>query len=195
MALFNKQETRLIEACQANKRSGQEALYKLYYTEMLRVCYRYLKSDDLAKEALNLGFLKVFQHINEFDESKGTLAAWIKVIIIRTCIDLSRKEAKFTAPANYEEDIDTAFVMPDILQKIYVEDLLKAVRRLPAATQLVFNLSVIEGYNHKEIGDQLQISESTSRWHLTQAKKLLRAILEPAHNRISNPTENQKKGT
>jgi RNA polymerase sigma factor (sigma-70 family) len=195
MSLFNKQDNRLITACKANKRWGQEALYKLFYTDMLRVCYRYLKSDDLAKEALNTGFLKVFQNINEFDDKKGELGAWVRVIIIRTCIDLSRKETKFTRQASFEKDAETAFITPDVLEKIYVEDLLKAVRHLPAASQLVFNMSVIEGYSHKEIGEELNISESTSRWHLTQAKKLLREILEPLYKRITDRTENPKKGT
>lgn len=195
MKLFNKQDNRLIKACKANERWGQETLYKLFYKEMLKVCCRYLKSDDLAKDALNAGFLKVFQNINEFDYKKGDFEAWVRVIIIRTCIDLGRKEAKFIDTTLNEDEAEAAFIMPEVLEKMYAEDLLKAVRRLPAATQLVFNLFVIEGYSHKEVGAQLHMGESTSRWHLTQAKKLLRAMLGPSYKKVTDPTENQKKAT
>src|ERR1700742_4043477 len=95
MNLFSKHETRLIKGCKNNDRSAQESLFKLFYPEMIRLCYHYLKSDDLAKEALNAGFLKVFQNINTFDGKRGGLGAWIRTIMARTCIDLSRREAKF----------------------------------------------------------------------------------------------------
>lgn len=193
MKLFAKQDSRLVKRCKANERSAQEELYKLFHAEMLRFCYRYLKSDDLAAEALNTGFLKVFQNISTFDIQKGELDVWIRTIMVRTCIDLSRKEAKFQETVNRDEETATQFIAPEILEKLYAQDLLKAIRLLPVATKLVFNLSVIDGYSHKEIGEQLQISESTSRWHLSEAKKQLRAILEPAIKRVNEPTENPKK--
>jgi RNA polymerase sigma factor (sigma-70 family) len=170
MNLFVKQTSKLVKGCIANERSSQEGLYKLFYAEMLRVCYRYLKTDDLAKEALNIGFLKVFQNINTFDPQKGELRNWIKTIIVRTCIDLNRKELKFAIQKVTVEEAEEIFVLPTILQKLYAEDLVKNIRNLPAATQLVFNLYVIDGYTHKEIGKQLKITDSTSRWHLTEAK-------------------------
>ncbi|MEX8548223.1 MAG: RNA polymerase sigma factor [Mucilaginibacter sp.] len=193
MNLFAKQDSRLVKRCKANERSAQEDLYKLFYAEMLKLCYRYLKSNELAVEALNAGFLKVFQNISTFDMQKGELAAWIRTIMVRTCIDLGRKEAKFQEINKKEEETATLFITPEILDKLYAQDLVKAIRLLPAATQLVFNLSVIDGYSHKEIGEQLQISESTSRWHLSEAKKQLRAILEPANKNVNEPTENPNK--
>jgi len=195
MNLFAKPEEQLVKGCKANNRQAQEGLYKLFYAEMLRLCYRYLKSNDLAVEAINAGFLKVFQNINAFEQSKGELGAWIRAIMVRTCIDLIRKEAKFNEGTESSDDMDTVFITPDILNKLYAEDLLKAIRTLPAATQLVFNLSVVEGYLHKEIGDQLQISESTSRWHLSEAKKQLRATLQPSSKSIHEPTENNNKAS
>ena len=179
MNLFVKQTSKLVKGCIANERSSQEGLYKLFYAEMLRVCYRYLKTDDLAKEALNIGFLKVFQNISTFDPKKGELHNWIKTIIVRTCIDLNRKELKFAIQKVTVEEAEEIFVLPTILQKLYAEDLIKNIRKLPAATQLVFNLYVIDGYTHKEIGKQLKITDSTSRWHLTEAKKQLRELLNP----------------
>jgi RNA polymerase sigma factor (sigma-70 family) len=194
MTLFAKQHSKLIKGCKANDRKAQESLYKLFYAEMLRLCYRYLKSDELAREALNTGFLKIFQHINTFDEKKGKLGTWIKTIIVRTCIDLARKEIKFSKESTIEE-AESIFISPEVLNKLYAEDLLKYIRRLPDATQLVFNLSVIEGYSHKEIGEQLNISESTSRWHLSEGKKQLRAILQISEPTIERPTGKNNRAT
>jgi len=191
MNLFAKRESRIIKGCKANERTAQAQLYKLFYPEMLRLCYRYLKSDDLAAEALNSGFLKVFQHIDNFEESKGELGAWIRTIIVRTCIDIGRKEARFSNNTSSEDETNTIFVSPEVLDKLYAEDLMQAIRQLPHATKLVFNLSVIEQYTHKEIADQLDITEGTSRWHLSEAKKQLRKILAPASKDQIAPTEKQ----
>jgi len=192
MNLFVKQTTKLVKGCIANDRSAQEDLYKLFYADMIRLCYRYLKLDDLAKEALNTGFLKVFQNIGSFDDKKGELHTWIKTIMVRTCIDLNRKELKFTKDAGSEE-IEDVFILPEVLQKLYTEDLVNCIRQLPAATRLVFNLYVVDGFSHKEISEQLNIGESTSRWHLTEAKKQLRELLKPAAKSNDHPTEKNKK--
>ena len=193
MNLFARQHSKLIKGCKANERAAQEGLYKLFYADMLRLCYRYLKSDELSKEALNTGFLKVFQHIGTFDEKKGELGGWIRTIIVRTCIDLGRKEIKFNKEIGVLEEAEDVFLLPAVLNKLYAEDLLKYIRLLPDATRLVFNLSVIEGYSHGEIGEQLNIGESTSRWHLSEGKKMLRGMLTSSNGRIDKPTENSNK--
>jgi len=190
MDLSKKQIIKLVEGCIGNERTAQEALYKLFYAQMLRICYRYLKTKDLAQEALNIGFLKVFQNINTFDAQKGDLGAWICTIMIRTAIDQNRKEFKFFTEAYDDQDADEFFIDPTILSKLYADDLLKSIQKLPDATRVIFNLSVIDGYSHKEIGAQLQITEGTSRWHLAEAKKKLRALLVPGNN--TEPTDNNK---
>ena len=190
MDLSKKQIIKLVEGCIGNERAAQEALYKLFYAQMLRICYRYLKTKDLAQEALNIGFLKVFQNINTFDAQKGDLGAWICIIMIRTAIDQNRKEFKFFTEAYDDQDADEFFIDPTILSKLYADDLLKSIQKLPDATRVIFNLSVIDGYSHKEIGAQLQITEGTSRWHLAEAKKKLRALLVPGNN--TEPTDNNK---
>ena len=178
----------MVNDCKANVRYAQEELYKQFYSSMLKLCCRYLKSDDLANGALNAGFLKVFQHIADFDENKGDLKVWIKTIMVRTCIDLRRKELKFSNAVLLEE-ADEIFIPPEILEKLYAEDLLKYIRMLPQATQLVFNLSVIDGFNHKEISEQLEIGEATSRWHLSEAKRKLRLMIMPENSPLGYNTE------
>lgn len=180
MNLSKHQTGQLVKGCINNDRSAQEALYKLFYADMLRVCHSYLPDKELAKEAFNSGFLKVFQSIKNFDVEKGELGGWIRKVMIYTAIDLCRKELKFTSLTLNEQDQDDFFIQPAILEKLYFEEILANIRLLPYATQTVFNLSVLDGFSHKEIGEQLNISEGTSRWHLAEAKRKLRAMLESA---------------
>jgi RNA polymerase sigma factor (sigma-70 family) len=189
MDLSKKQVTKLVEGCIGNERAAQEALYRHFYAQMLRICYRYLKTKDLAQEAVNEGFLKIFQNIKTFDPQKGDLGAWVCTIIIRTAIDFNRKELKFFTEAYDDQDTDEFFIDPSILSKLYADDLLKSINQLPDATRVIFNLSVIDGYSHKEISTQLNITEGTSRWHLAEGKKKLRAILISPDN-SSQPTDN-----
>lgn len=181
MNLSKKQTERLVKGCINNDRAAQETLYKLFYAEMLRVCYSYIPDKELAKEAFNSGFLKVFQSINNFDIEKGVLGGWIRKIMIYTSIDLCRKELKFNTVSFDLKEHDDYFISPSALEKIYFEEILQSIRTLPLATQTVFNLSVLDGFTHKEIGEQLNISEGTSRWHLAEAKRKLRELLEPGN--------------
>ncbi|WP_214072368.1 sigma-70 family RNA polymerase sigma factor [Mucilaginibacter sp. dw_454] len=178
MNLPKHQASELVSGCVNNNRAAQEALYKLFYADMVRVCHSYLPDKELAKEAFNTGFLKVFQSIKNFDVEKGELGGWIRKIMIYTSIDLCRKELKFTSLTLVDHDQDDDFfIQASALEKLYFEDILAKIRTLPYATQTVFNLYEMDGFSHKEIAEQLNISEGTSRWHLAEAKKKLRILL------------------
>lgn len=185
MSDLNEQTDILVEACMKGHRLSQERLYKLFYADMLRVCIRYVKTDELAREALNMSFLKIFQNIHSYDRAKGELGGWIRTIMIRTCIDLNRKECKFIELDSIHTD-DSVLIVPDVLNKLYAADLIKLIRHLPYATQMVFNLSVIDGYSHQEIADKLGIGVGTSRWHLSEGKKQLRELI---NKRFTSYTE------
>ncbi|MDB5110213.1 MAG: polymerase sigma-70 factor, subfamily [Mucilaginibacter sp.] len=190
---LSKEETEeLVKGCINNQRTAQEALYRLFHADMLRVCYSYLADKSLAKEAFNTGFLKVFQSIKNFDIEKGELGGWIRKIMIYTAIDLCRKELKFSTQIIDNQDLEYFFIPPSALDKLYFEDILTHIRQLPYATQTVFNLYVLDGFTHKEIAEQLIISEGTSRWHLAEAKKKLRDLLDPSGKSIP-PKERSDK--
>jgi RNA polymerase sigma factor (sigma-70 family) len=180
MDLSKRRTEELVKGCINNDRMAQEALYKLFYADMLRVCYSYLANKELAKEAFNTGFLKAFQSISSFNSEKGELGGWLRKIMIYSAIDLCRKELKFSTHTISEQEQENIFISPSILEKLYFEDILSNIWLLPYATRTVFNLSVLDGFTHKEIGEQLNISEGTSRWHLAEAKRKLRELLEPS---------------
>ena len=113
--------------------------------------------------------------------------------MIYTSIDLCRKELKFNTSNTAEIRDDDHFITPSVLEKLHFEDILQNIRTLPLATQTVFNLSVLDGFTHKEISEQLNISEGTSRWHLAEAKRKLRSLLEPTAEHNNQPKERSEK--
>jgi RNA polymerase sigma-70 factor (ECF subfamily) len=193
MDLSKKQEEKLVQGCIKNDRTAQEKLYKVFHADMLRVCYTYLPNKELAKEAFNQGFFKVFQSIHNFNTEQGALGGWIRKIMIFTSIDLARKEMKFNSTSDLENVDDDNFIPPAVLEKLYFEDILQKIRLLPPSAQMVFNLYVIDGFTHKEISEELNISEGTSRWHLADAKRKLREWMGPYDGSTDQPKERREK--
>jgi RNA polymerase sigma-70 factor (ECF subfamily) len=168
-AISDKQ---LSQGCASNDRWSQELLYKRYYHPMMAVCFRYIRNREDAVEVLHTGFLKIFQNIKSFDENKSALFTWIHTIMVRTAIDFLRKKSPLTQEMEWTEATE-----PEVQAKALVdnsgEEIMNFLKELPQTTAMVFNLHVIEGYNHKEIGKLLNISDGTSKWHLSEAKNHL----------------------
>ncbi len=124
---------------------------------------------------MNTGFYKVFKNIQRYDSSKASLYTWIRTLIINSCLDHLKAKQKI----QLAELTDTTDVQidPAIISKIKSEHLLHLIRKLPPAIQTVFNLFTMEGYSHKEIADLLQVSEGTSKWHVSEARKNLQKMI------------------
>jgi RNA polymerase sigma factor (sigma-70 family) len=171
---------KLIEGCKANDRSAQESLYKRYYGKMMAMCMRYTGNRDDAMEVLNTGFLKVFRSLDSYG-SNGSFDGWVYRIIYNSVIDRLRSRMKEVRTL----EVDDAMTVPGIdassIQQLYVQDLMKLLNELPESTRVVFNMFAIEGYKHNEIGELLNISEGTSKWHVNQARKILKERLETKH--------------
>ncbi|MEZ4917577.1 MAG: RNA polymerase sigma factor [Saprospiraceae bacterium] len=178
MPVFGKitySERELIEGCVQNDRKAQEAFYRHFFPEMLRMILRYTRDEDIALEILNTGFLKVFKKINTF-AFKGSLEGWVRRLIYHSMADHFRSNSRYYHFLVLDEKDDT--VPEQGLDSLYEEDILRAVRSLPDTSQEVFNLYAIEGYSHAEIANLLDISEGTSKWHLSNARQKLRQKLE-----------------
>jgi RNA polymerase sigma factor (sigma-70 family) len=172
---------KLIDGCKRDDRKAQEQLYLYFYDSMMNLCVRYTKSEADAVHVLNDGFLRVFKNINQYDPSKGALYTWIYRIVMNCCL----YHLKSTQSAVVLNDLDVAeelTIAPGIDTKLNEQELLGLIRNLPAATQAVFNLYVIDGYAHKEIATMLDISEGTSKWHLSEARKKLKNELLKKNN-------------
>jgi RNA polymerase sigma-70 factor (ECF subfamily) len=165
-----------IQECKKGSRKAQEALYKNYYRTMMTICIRYTKNEQDAVEVLNNGYLKVFRNIEKYNPAQASIYTWIRTIVINSCLDFIRSKQKL---ATHDEIINAeeAHVPAEVLSRLKAQELLALIRKLPPATQAVFNLYAIEGYNHREIGELLNISDGTSKWHVSEAKKSLQKMI------------------
>ena len=174
-------EIDVIDGCIKGDRKAQEVLYRNYYKSMISICLWYTKNQDDAVEVLNNGFLKVFKNISRFDPAKGSVFTWIRKIIVNSCLDFVKQNGRFEKHKELTEAMD---IPAQKVSSIKTAELLAMVRSLPRATAAVFNLYVIEGYSHREIGEMLAISEGTSKWHLSEAKKSLREKLKSEYKNV-----------
>jgi RNA polymerase sigma-70 factor (ECF subfamily) len=168
LTLEHSAERDFIAALTRQERWAQQQLYQEYYGKMMGVCLRYAGSRDEALDLLHEGFIKVFQNISRY-KAGTSLPAWIRTIVVNTCIDYYRRNTR-----RRTEDIDEILHLtndePDILSNLTEREILDAVQELSPAYRAVFNLYVVEGYSHKEIADALQITESTCRSNLVKAR-------------------------
>jgi RNA polymerase sigma factor (sigma-70 family) len=191
MAIFgNKKytEQELVDGCAGNDRRAQEALYRLFFPEMLRMCRRYTRDEDTAIEIANNGFLRVFKKIHTFS-FKGSLEGWVRRLVYHSMADYYRDNARYLHFLVFEERDEAVPERGN--ESFYEEDILRAVLQLPPVSQQVFRLYAIEGYSHAEIAESLSISEGTSKWHLSTARQKLREMLQniyPHDQRLNTAT-------
>jgi len=167
----------LIKGCILNDRRMQELLYKQYCSSLMVLCKSYAKNDEDAVEILQDGFLKVFQQIDSYDAGRSSIYTWMRTIMVRTAIDFLRKQNRKNISVEWKAEYDPA-TEAEALQRMSAQQIQCMLQHLSATTRAVFNLYITEGYNHKEIGELLMISEGTSRWHLSEARKYLINILK-----------------
>lgn len=164
-----------MEGCRKGDRRAQEKLYRQLYGFAMSIALRYATDNQDAASILSNAFVKMFRSIDRFDTVKGTLHAWLKKIIINEALDSIRQRSRFSTeelPEAAEPDIPNAAI-----QRLDAAAVLELIRRLPPATHAVFVLYAIEGYTHKETAQALGISEGTSKWHLSEARKILQQQL------------------
>jgi len=179
--MSNLTEKELVEGCCRNDRSVQEQLYRRFFPSMERMVRRYTSDQDQALLILNNGFLKVFQKIDSYTFS-GSLEGWIRKIVFRSLADYFRSENR--KMRFLELDGQDKPTSSGALDKLFLEDLLHIVDQLPAVSKEVFRLYCIEGYTHKEIGAQLNMSDGTSKWHLSKAREKLRRLINKQYKDI-----------
>ncbi|MEO6733264.1 MAG: sigma-70 family RNA polymerase sigma factor [Ferruginibacter sp.] len=169
-------EELMLAGCLRNNAASQEALYNRFSPRMLGVCYRFAKNREDAEDMLQEGFIKVFSQIHQY-RSEGALEGWIRRIVVHTCINVLKKNKKFS------DSVDITFAggigireesIPSIMQ---AKEVVECIRLLPIGYRTVLNLYAIEGFSHKEIGNMLDIEESTSRSQYTRAKAMLEDVL------------------
>jgi RNA polymerase sigma-70 factor (ECF subfamily) len=170
----------IIKDCKKNNRRAQEKLYEWCYVRLMPMCARYHRNDEDARHVLNIGFVKICKNLEKIGDAP--FEAWVRRIMKNTIIDEFRKTKNYTQLVDFKEtdrelEIKSVKVENSVWSKLETDILMGMLKRLPDASRKVFNLFVIDGYSHREIGDMLEMSEGTSKWHLSNARKLLKEMV------------------
>ena len=174
----DKDFLRILEGCKKENRNSQRALYEQYYGYGLSIALRYAYNREEAVEIFNDAFIKIFSKLHQY-KIEQPFKAWLRQILIHSAIDYHRAQHKIPTHINIES---VNYLLEDELPLPVLssaEDALPLVQALPPQYRIVFNLYVMEEYDHKEIAAILGITESTSRANLARAKEKLRDMLVP----------------
>lgn len=167
----------IIEGCIAQKRVAQKLLYERYYGKMMAVCQRYANDKQDASLILNNGFLKIFTHLEAFKKSNNpNFNGWAHRIMVNSAIDFYRSSIK-----NSTKEISAHLTISnneDSFSQLAAEEIIALIQQLSPAYRALFNLYVMEGYNHSEIAQMLGIAEGTSKSNLSKARVQLQSMLE-----------------
>lgn len=176
----------LIVACRTQDRKAQQMLFDRFSPKMMGVCRRYLKTQEDAEDVLIEAFYKVFNNLPQF-KAQGSFEGWIRRIVVNECLMFLRRRHNFNLTVEIDQNLDvkTTITTQDQLE---ADDILALLERLPTGYRTVFNLYVLEGYKHREIGEILGISINTSKSQLILAKKKLQQLLM----QINYPGVNQE---
>ena len=169
-------EELMLHGCLNNVAAAQEALYSRFSPRMLGVCYRFARNREDAEDMLQEGFIKVFTQIHQF-RNQGAFEGWVRRIIVHTCINVLKKNKKFTDSVDLIHATSIHLNESNIPSILQAKQVVESIRMLPLGYRTVLNLYAIEGYSHKEIAGMLDIEESTSRSQYTRAKAMLEDIL------------------
>jgi RNA polymerase sigma-70 factor (ECF subfamily) len=186
----SKEEQELIKQITAAKKgdiNAERIIYSRFYGYGMSICIRYANDYKEAEEILNDSFMKAFKRLETFSLNLS-FKAWFRRILINTSIDYHRKYQKYhhTLGITHAQGVSTS--SSDALSDLSVQEILKLVQGLAPSYRMVFNLYIIEGYKHREIGEKLGITEGTSRATLATARhKLQKAIISTQkYNRKAN---------
>ena len=169
-------ESDLISGCIDGNRRMQEELYRRFSPRMYAVCLRYASSSEEAEDILQEGFIKIFKKLSSY-RGDGSFEGWIRRIFVNTAIEHFRRR-RYSQPVTEKEENTIEGKYLSVLDDLAEKDILELVRQLSPGYRTVFNMYVVEGYTHKEIGEMLGISEGTSKSQLSRAKVILQDMVK-----------------
>ncbi len=175
----------LLKECKQNSLTAQKYLFDKYAGTYFMVCNRYMKTNEQAEECMMNGFLKLFQALKNFVFVNSIATeSWMKKIMVNECLmELRKKQNFYLVP---EEEATSVSVNEEALSSLSANEIFKLIKQLPLGYRTVFNLFVIENCSHKEIAEQLQITEGTSKSQLNKAKQMLQQLLHNQNNYYAN---------
>jgi RNA polymerase sigma-70 factor (ECF subfamily) len=169
-------ELEIIQGCLEHKASSQEKLYALYSRRMMAICMRYANSRFDAEDVFHEAFVKVFKNIHTW--SGGSFEGWMRRIFVNTAINYYHQNKKYQSHIDSSYLENTVSSTENIIAQLSNQELLQMISRLPEGYKMIFNLYVVEGYDHAEIAEMLNIAEGSSKSQLSKAKAYLKRLIE-----------------
>jgi RNA polymerase sigma-70 factor (ECF subfamily) len=169
-------ETELLQGCLRENRAAQHELFRRYSGKMMTVCLRYARHRAEAEDVLQDAFIRIFNNLNQF-QGKGSLEGWIRRIVINTSLKNIQKMSFQKEGLSGLEAIPEMSIVPDVYALMSEQELMALIAKLPQGYRTVFNLFVIDGFNHSEIAQMLKIEEGTSRSQLAKARYMLQKFI------------------
>lgn len=168
-------ESDIIKGCVNGERHMQRLLYEKHSPTMYGICLRYAGSTEEAEDVLQEGFIKVFNKISSF-RSEGSFEGWMRRIFVNTAIEQYRKKTHLQTIGEQQENTMEGKYL-SALDHMAEKDIVALVQQLAPGYRMVFNMYVVEGYTHKQIAEELKISEGTSKSQLSRARMLLQDLV------------------
>ena len=172
MLIAELDTNQLLQGCMSGDRRSQKQLYQQFYGFAMTIAMRYSRDEMDAADIMSHAFVKIFRSIKSYDSNKGSLHAWIKRILINEGLDHIKSRNRFSENVEIET-VPEPEIRNEVLEQMGADEIMKLVQKLPPATHAVFVLYAVDGYTHREIAEKLSISEGTSKWHLSEARKTL----------------------
>jgi RNA polymerase sigma factor (sigma-70 family) len=176
--MVNFDEKSIVAGCLKGDLRSQKQLYEHFKLKMFMVCLRYASDKTEAEDMLQDGFIQVFKEMHQYDDTRGSLDAWVRRVMINASLQVIRKKKLAfveIAESHYNVSSDD-----DIVSDLSMKELLLFIQKLPTGYRTVFNMYVIDGMQHNEIADELRISINTSKTQLFKAKQMLRKMITEA---------------
>ncbi|MFM7024417.1 MAG: RNA polymerase sigma factor [Flavobacteriales bacterium] len=169
----------IISKAISGDRKVQSALYERCFHLLMPLCYKYMRDEDMARDLLNQSFVKIIFSLKSYDPEK-CFKKWTQTIAINTLINEYRKQERIREIVDNSVELEereylySSFSGNDGERRLEDERVKKILEQVPPVSRKVFSLFAMEGFSHQEISEMLKISEGTSKWHVSNAREILK---------------------
>lgn len=177
-----KELSQIVNKAKKGNSVAQRYLYEKFHIQWYMVSLRYGKNKMQAEDIMQEGLINIFKNMHMYDEGKAAFSTWSTRVLVNAALNYLKKNAWADTMSDVDVLYDTKDHSETIYDKLSAKELTALVSTLPTGYRIVFNMYVIEGYNHREIGEQLGISVGTSKSQLSKARRELRRKLETQLN-------------
>lgn len=168
----------LIDRIKQGDQSAMQTLYQRHERYWFRLCLRYARNRSEAQDMMQEGLILIFRDLHQYDPERGAFLSWSSRVLVHAALRYLKKHQWQLSFDDLELATREPALNESAIEKLSAKELTQLIQQLPTGYRVVFNMYVMEGYNHREISETLNISEGTSKSQLHKAKKLLRQQIE-----------------